>query len=77
MKVEIITIFSALTTLDVIGHLLDAFDCFGGVTPETAWLLSEALNISPEFWANLQTTHDLARYHPTQVVKPLAALEKV
>ena len=25
-----------------------------GVTPETAWLLSEALRTSPEFWLNLQ-----------------------
>lgn len=47
-----------------------------GVTPETAWLLSEALNTSPDFWINLQTTHDLACYHPTRVVKPLPALEK-
>ena len=30
-----------------------------GVTPETAWLLSEALNTTPEFWVNLQTAYDL------------------
>lgn len=28
------------------------------VTPEVAWLLSKALNTSPEFWTNLQTAHD-------------------
>jgi len=24
-----------------------------GISPDTAWLLSEALNMSPEFWLNL------------------------
>ncbi len=31
-----------------------------GITPETAWLLSQAFGTSPEFWVNLQTSHDLA-----------------
>ncbi|MCP5351815.1 MAG: HigA family addiction module antidote protein [Chromatiales bacterium] len=44
-----------------------------GVTPDTAWLLSEALNTSPEFWLNLQATHDLSASRPTQHVKPLIA----
>lgn len=35
-----------------------------GVTAETAWLLSEALNTTPEFWANLQTNYDLAKAAP-------------
>jgi addiction module HigA family antidote len=35
-----------------------------GVTPETAWLLSQALGTSPEFWLNLQAARDLARSHP-------------
>ena len=43
-----------------------------GVTPETAWLLSEALNTTPEFWVNLQTTYDLARSRPARPVEPLA-----
>jgi addiction module HigA family antidote len=30
-----------------------------GITPETAWLLSQALNTTPEFWINLQTAYDL------------------
>ena len=30
-----------------------------GVSPDTAWLLSEAFSTSPEFWLNLQATHDL------------------
>ena len=30
-----------------------------GVSPDTAWLLSEAFNMSPEFWLNLQAHYDL------------------
>lgn len=43
-----------------------------GVTAQTAWLLSEALNTTPEFWLNLQAAHDLARSRPKTPVKPLA-----
>ena len=42
-----------------------------GVTPQTAWLLSQALETTPEFWMNLQTVHDLARKRPAQQVEPL------
>lgn len=45
-----------------------------GVTPETAWLLSEALNTTPEFWINLQAAHDLALSRPAKPVKPVAAI---
>lgn len=45
-----------------------------GVTPETAWLLSEALNTTPEFWVNLQAAYDLARSRPSEPVKRLAAI---
>lgn len=31
-----------------------------GVTPETALLFAAALGTSPEFWINLQGSHDLA-----------------
>jgi len=44
-----------------------------GVSPDTAWLLSEAFNTSPEFWLNLQATHDLSLHKPKQHVKPLVA----
>ena len=44
-----------------------------GITPETAWLLSQALNTTPEFWSNLQATYDLARRRPTLQVERLAA----
>ncbi|MFH1985231.1 MAG: HigA family addiction module antitoxin [Pseudomonadota bacterium] len=45
-----------------------------GVTPETAWLLSQALNTTPEFWINLQTVHDLALSRPSRPVEKLAAV---
>ena len=44
-----------------------------GITPQTAWLLSQALNTTPEFWINLQTAHDLARSRPKETVERLAA----
>jgi addiction module HigA family antidote len=44
-----------------------------GVTPETAWLLSQALNTTPEFWINLQTAHDLALSRPVKPIEPVAA----
>ena len=45
-----------------------------GVTPETAWLLAQALNTTPEFWVNLQTAYDLARSRPERSVERLAAV---
>ena len=44
-----------------------------GVTAETAWLLSQALGTSPEFWVNLQTAHDLTRSTPRTRIRRLAA----
>lgn len=44
-----------------------------GITPETAWLLAEALNNSPEFWLNLQAVHDLSASRPDHHVQPLVA----
>ena len=43
-----------------------------GVTPETAWLLSEALRTTPEFWMNLQVAHDLAAARPKKGIQPIA-----
>ena len=37
-----------------------------GITPETAWLLAQALGTSPEFWVNLQSAHDLAASRPAR-----------
>ena len=45
-----------------------------GVTPETAWLLSQALDTTPEFWVNLQSAYDLARSRPAVAVGPLVSV---
>lgn len=42
-----------------------------GVTSETAWLLAQAFDTTPEFWLNLQTNHDLAATRPVRSVSPL------
>lgn len=42
-----------------------------GITPDTAWLFSQALNTSPEFWLNLQASHDLARSRPARKIQKL------
>jgi addiction module HigA family antidote len=44
-----------------------------GVTPQTAWLLAQDFNTTPEYWTNLQAAHDLARSRPAQPVQPLNA----
>lgn len=44
-----------------------------GVSPDTAWLFSKAFNTSPEFWLNLQATHDLSLHKPAYPVQPLMA----
>ena len=44
-----------------------------GVTPETAWLLSQALRTTPEFWMNLQRSRDLALSRPETGVDPIIA----
>ena len=45
-----------------------------GITPDTAWLLSGAFNTSPEFWLNMQSTHDLSYHRPEQHVEPIVAV---
>ena len=42
-----------------------------GVTPETAWLLSQALGTTPQFWLNLQNAYDLTSNRPQREVEPL------
>ncbi len=42
-----------------------------GVSPETAWLLSQALDTTPQFWINLQTNYDLATHRPERSVQTL------
>ena len=42
-----------------------------GVTPETAWLLAQAFETTPDFWLNLQAGYDLARTRPQRTIPPL------
>jgi addiction module HigA family antidote len=42
-----------------------------GISPHTAWLLSEAFSTTPEFWSNLQTMHDLSATRPSTHVAPI------
>lgn len=44
-----------------------------GITAETAWLFSDALGTSAQFWMNLQTNYDLAKARPEKHVKRIAA----
>lgn len=43
------------------------------VSPETAWLFSQALGTTPQFWMNLQTTYDLVYHKTDRTVAPLRA----
>ncbi|MFH1130502.1 MAG: HigA family addiction module antitoxin [Pseudomonadota bacterium] len=42
-----------------------------GITPDTAWRLSQALGTTPEIWMSLQAAHDLAQNRPKQKIKAL------
>ena len=42
-----------------------------GITPETAWLLSQAFGTTPQLWINLQTNYDLAMNKPERKVRKL------
>ena len=42
-----------------------------GITPETAWLLSQALGTTPQFWMNLQDAHELTSKRPKRTVERL------
>ena len=45
-----------------------------GISPDTAWLFSEAFNTSPEFWLNLQAAHELSSHRPQTHVEPLVSV---
>ena len=45
-----------------------------GITPETAWLFSQAFGTTPQFWLNLQTSHDLAKNRPEKKIQRLKAV---
>jgi antitoxin HigA-1 len=42
-----------------------------GITPETAWLFSQALGTTPQFWMNLQNAYDLTYKRPERTVNRL------
>jgi len=42
-----------------------------GVSAETAWLFAQAFGTTPDFWMNLQASHDLVSQRPTRTVKRL------
>jgi len=46
-----------------------------GISPDTAWLLSEAFDTSPEFWLNLQSMHDLSSNRPNRHIKSLKTVQ--
>jgi addiction module HigA family antidote len=41
------------------------------ITSQTAWLLSQALGTTPEFWLNLQSAYDLANSRPINTIPSL------
>jgi antitoxin HigA-1 len=43
-----------------------------GISPDTAWLLSDAFRTTPQFWLNLQAMYDLTLNRP---VRHVAAIE--
>jgi antitoxin HigA-1 len=47
-----------------------------GITPETAWLFSEAFGTTPEFWTNLQAAYDLTKHRLERHVKPIRTASK-
>lgn len=42
-----------------------------GITPETAWLLAQALGTTAQFWVNLQANYDLASARPRKTISRL------
>ena len=44
-----------------------------GISPETAWLFSQALGTTPELWTSLQAAHDLTKHRLTRRVRPIRA----
>jgi addiction module HigA family antidote len=42
-----------------------------GISAETAWMLADAFDTSPEFWLNLQVTYDLATRRPPKATRRL------
>ncbi len=45
-----------------------------GITPETAWIFSQALGTTPQFWMNLQSAYDLTSKRPERAVARLVVV---
>jgi antitoxin HigA-1 len=45
------------------------------ISPDTAWMMSEAFDTSPEFWLNLQAMHDLSSNRPDRHIKYLKTVQ--
>ena len=45
-----------------------------GITSDTAWLFSQAFGTTPQFWSNLQASHDLAKNRPNKKIRRLKAV---
>ena len=43
------------------------------ITAETAWLFSDALGTSPQFWMNLQAMYDLTKTRPKRRIRRIVA----
>ncbi len=41
------------------------------VTPDTAWRLAMAFDTTPEYWMDLQSSHELTANRPSYVITPL------
>ena len=48
-----------------------------GVTRETAWLLAQAIESTPDFWLNLQAAYDLARTRPERTIPPPLSMREL
>ncbi len=46
------------------------------VTPTTAWQLAQTFGTSPEFWANLQMSYDLAMSRPKKRIPGINLIRK-
>jgi antitoxin HigA-1 len=52
-------------------HISELVQGRRSVSPRMAWLLAQAFGTTPEFWANLQTAHDLAKNRPKRQTQRL------
>lgn len=46
-----------------------------GISPETAWLFSQAFGTTPQFWINLQSNYDLSINRPKRKIKQFSSSE--